>query len=117
MSKKHMKNHIPLLHTLNQLTNDQRQIIIDHLDPAACASLTNCVAVVLKKGKQKLKSSKKKACLKRCVHSYKPQFSAILSPSTSVQGRQRALARVGGNPLGFILSAALPIVLEHVLGK
>lgn len=111
MSK--IRHHLPLLHVLKTLKPYQRQIIIDHLDDDSCDSLTYCLSTVVKQV-DKLKSKKK---LQGCVKANKKQFCKILSPAKTKklrQGKKRALTQVGGNPLGLILSTAIPLLLSLI---
>lgn len=110
---KRLKETIPLIEILKELKPYQRQILIEHLDDNACNHLEECLTTVLKKGKNS--SYKKK--IEHCVNENRKIFDNILRRRKSKKHQRKLLARVGGNPLGFILSAALPLLVDLVTKK
>ena len=119
MSK--LKNHIPLFQILKELKEHQRQIILDHLDQQSCDSLSACIAHVLKNGTKVLSEEQRKH-LSKCFKQNKPQMKRILSVLKKPTSRQhavkkRALARIGGGPMGAVLRAAIPILVQLISGN
>lgn len=110
---KKLKETIPMLEILKELKPYQRQIIIEHLDDGACESLQECLTTVLKKGQ----NSTYKKKISKCINENRKTFEHILAVKKNKKNQRKLLARVGGNPLGFILSAAVPLLLDLVLKK
>ena len=110
------KKHIPLFQILKELKPYQRQIILDHLDNDSCESLSYCIATVLKSKNKKISDQNKKE-LGSCIKDNKSLIIRILKEGKGSSHRQhlskkRALAKIGGNPLGLILTTAIPILME-----
>jgi len=55
--------------------------------------------------------------IEQCVNENRNVFDKILKTRKNKNNQRKLLARVGGNPLGFILSAALPMLLDLVVKK
>ena len=107
-----LRRHIPLLQVLKELTGYQRQIVMDHLDLSSCNALAHSVSTVLHKGQSSVKNKKRIA---RLIRANKSLFSDIVGTricKKNCQKKKRALARVGGNPLGAILSTGIPLLLS-----
>lgn len=108
---KHLREQLPLLQVLSELKGYQRQIIIDALDSKGCAALKSCLKLVATKG-SKLGCANK---LRKCVSANRKSFDNILYKKGRSQSvTRREIARVGGNPLLFILSAAIPLILDLI---
>ncbi len=110
-----VRHHLPLLAVLKHLTPDQRQIIIDHLDHAACDSIGNCFTKVMKHQRTRGKAKDKK--LVALVRENERLISQALVTAKSLRSRvakRSALAKLGGNPLGFILATALPLLVDLI---
>lgn len=107
---KGLKDKIPLFHVLRELKPYQRQLILDHLDSKSCRSIISCVKCVLKAGKSK---KSKDVQLQKCIKQHHQVFAKLLSSSKKgKKSSARMLARVGGNPLGLILGAAIPLIMN-----
>ena len=110
-----IRKHIPLLQILKELKEHQRQIIIDHLDLSACSSLTKCISTVLM-GDKKIHPNQRKIIAK-LIKTNKTDLRKILGKKPSAKNHQkvkRDLARIGGNPLMFLLSAGIPLLLDLI---
>ena len=101
------KKIITLLQVLKELKGYQRQIILDHLDDASCAAVSESILYLLKKG------ASKDSKLKRCMSQNKVCLRSIIN-NKSTKKRKRALAKVGGGPLGFMLSSVLPLLVNLI---
>lgn len=108
------KEYVPLMHVLRKLSNEERQIILSHLDHKSCDQIRGCVGKVLKR-KNKL-DSRTREKLKQCIRENEHDFETIFS-SRSEPVRRRAIARVGGNPLALLLGVGLPMLLDLILKK
>ena len=111
MKRVEAETHLPLIHVLNEMKDYQRQIVVDHLNPKAVKCLKNCVSMVLKK-KSKTKKTGKNQKLQKHIQENQHVFKHLLSPSK--RNTNRMLARVGGSPLGMILSAAIPLLMSLI---
>lgn len=107
-----IKNHMALFHVLHKLKNFERQIILDHLDSTACDSLSNCIKIVLKK-KKKL-SPAQKAKVKKIISDHRQTFDNVLNKKRK---RKRDLAKLGGFPFAFLLSTAIPLLINLLKKK
>ena len=105
---KSLQTNIPLFQVLRELKDHQRQIIIDHLDAKSCNALVECVKCVLKRGPKK--KGKRQTKLRACIKQYHKDFAHILGKRQS----SRQLAKVGGFPLGLILSTAVPLLMSFL---
>ena len=97
------------MHVLRKLPNEDRQIVLSHLDHKSCDQIKTCVGKVLKK-KSKL-DVKVRERLKQCIRDHETDFNTIFS-SRSQPIRRKAIARVGGNPLALLLSVGLPMLMN-----
>ena len=124
---KSIKHHLPLLSVLQNLATYDRQILVDHLDKDACDALRFCLTKVLQEGKKKNKNKKKKKktdsnLITKLVRGNQNNFEQILGLGTkkkknlSYKQKGLALAKIGGNPLAFILSSAIPLLLNLIKG-
>lgn len=108
-----VKQHLPLLSVLRKLGQDERQIVVDHLDKNACNTLQFCLSKVLKEGKKSKKTAK---LMTKLVRENKKNFETILGlgkkKKLSHKQKRLALAKIGGNPLALILSTAVPLLLN-----
>jgi len=112
-----LRKHIPLFQVLKELKDYQRQIIVDHLDDSTCKSLANCIASVLRKSRRI--SHHQKQQIKRAVRIHQKFLKKIISaegsPKNSGSKRLKtSLTRIGGEPLGLLLSTAIPLLVEFL---
>ena len=107
MSRKR-KRSIALLHVLHQMTPGNRQIILDHLNSEAVNAVIGCLLCVLK-NKNKVGQS---TTLTSCISSHSKHIGRLLSSKASDKTKKRKLAQFGGNPLGLIISAAIPLLMS-----
>lgn len=113
---KEMRDHIALFQTLKELKPYQRQIIVDHLNPKACECLQECVRLVMKTGVKRTKKKKPTALMQKFQKAVKQNptlFKHLLSRGKAGQV-PRQMAQVGGFPLGFILSTAIPMLMNLI---
>ena len=110
-----VKHHIPLFQVLKELKPYQRQIILDHLDNTSCKSVASCVASLLKKSSKVSPQQKKAIAL--AVKAQKNHFEKIISPGKNSKQLKKDLTRVGGGPLGLILGAAIPLLVDLIARK
>ena len=105
-------DHLPLLQVIMELPEDQRLIVLEKLDPKAQKALESCVKVYFslppKKNKEQFKNLRK---------TYGRPLKSIISRSGNRISRRKALISMGGNPLAYILSAVLPILISEVAAR
>ena len=107
---KSSKKYIPLLQILSEMKGYQRQIILDHLDNESCVAVSDSILHLLKKTKNNNPS------IKKCVAENKRCFKSILNDKNKKK-KKRALAKVGGGPLGLILSSVVPLLVDLIVKK
>ena len=103
------KKYIPLLQILSEVKGYQRQIILDHLDHESCSALSDSILHLLKK-------TSNNAPIKKCLAENKQCFKSILNGKNKKK-KKRALAKVGGGPLGLILSSVIPLLINFIAKK
>ena len=106
------KKALPLLKILQDLPDDHRQIVIDHLDEKTCESVIDCIKRVVKSGK-KLKSNQE---LREFILKNQHQIQRLLTnKGGSFTRRRRSLAQFGGGPLALVMSFAVPLIVDHII--
>lgn len=114
---KKQSKYIPLYHILGELHPVKRQILLDHLDTQSCNALCkdlNHLMVEAIKTKSKISKSTFND-IKSHIAKNKPQFKAIVNPSSKSKQKKKALLLIGGGPLALLLSALVPFVLGQVV--
>lgn len=106
---------LPLLGVLKNLKAADRIIILAHLDDLSRDSLYETINRVLSQSSP-LPSSKKKLIRKK-LWSHREDLRYLTSKkSKSKREKKRRLVHMGGNPLGYLLKAAVPLLL-NLYGK
>lgn len=101
---------LPLLQVLRELSPKQQSIILGHLDDKSCATLCTTIRRVIQSKKL---SDPEKRNLQRVLSSHKHCLRSLCnSKSVHSSSRRRNLQKLGGNPLLYILSTAIPLLLD-----
>jgi len=111
--RKYLKRMLPLLQTIKDFKPKQRRsILLNHLDDEACETIYEAVANVLKNERV---DPKTRLRLKKKLAAHKNDLRYLASPSKKPALKKKKLAKMGGFPLTAILSAAIPLLLSHIL--
>ena len=106
---------LPLLGVLKNLKPADRIIILAHLDDLSRDRLYETINQVLSQSSP-LPSSKKKL-LKRRLWAHRENLRYLTSRKRrSSKEKRRRLVHIGGNPLGYLLKTAVPLLL-NLYGK
>lgn len=108
--------HVPLLKTLQELNNNQRSIILSHLDNTACESIYGCIKKILKTNNKVHKNKSSFTSIRSKLKNDKEILRCLSSKCYSKRAnvkKRKKLAQVGGS-VGFIISLALPIILDLI---
>ncbi len=105
---------LPLLGVLKNLKAADRIIILAHLDDLSRDSLYETINRVLSQSSP-LPSSKKKL-LKKKLWPHRDDLRYLTSQKKSNREKKRRLVHMGGNPLGYLLKTAVPLLL-NLYGK
>lgn len=116
MLRQNLKKNLNLYKSLKKLKPDEFNHVIDHLDNNSIDSICECVYNILfvdwnlpKSKRKHLKHSiHKHCCIKR--------LKRISNKSIPIESRRKAL-RQEGKGLGFILSAAIPLLTNLLFKK
>ncbi len=109
---KSLRKHLPLFYVLSELKDYQRQIIINALSNDADKAIIESISFLLKNGK---KLPVKKS-ISRCVRDNKTDIQCLLNKNKqAAKLYKKKLTKLGGNPIGFILSAVLPLILNKLI--
>lgn len=109
ISKKKLRIALPLLQILSILPPKSREIIVKHLNTDACEILYTSVCNtlynrdLLNKGELRIK-----------LNPYKNNLRYIINENKKSNLRHKKLIQIGGNPLGLILGATLPILFNYL---
>jgi hypothetical protein len=115
--KKKLKQLLPLLKTLQGVkTSDNRSILLSHLDDEACEALYETIYNVIANDKLGPKERKK---LRKALwaHQEPIHFLTKNGKKFTRKLKRKKLASMGGNPLGVILAAAIPLITNLLFKK
>ena len=108
-SHKRLRKVLPFLQVLRELRPQQRSILLSHIDDESCEMVYEAVANVLKNSKV---TSAQRRRLKKALEPHKKCLRTLISNKSSRSAKRKNLLAVGGFPIGMILSAALPLLLN-----
>ena len=103
---------IPLFKVIKDLKPEKRAIILASLNNNSCSALIKCIKKVLQNKKFK---SGARARIKKLLLPQK-QILRQLITSKKIKQKKELLPQVGGS-LGFILAAAIPLLLDLARAK
>ncbi len=107
--KKHVL--LPLLQTLLGMTPSQRTIIIAHLNEETQDLLMETIKYVMFMGRKKLPQDKLEN-LGEALAENKCDLRYVCDKGKDCRRRRQRMRRMGGFPLGLILSTAIPMLLN-----
>ena len=102
---------LPLMQTLVGMTPSQRTIIMHHLDDTSQDMLLDVVQYVLSSSENKLPKEKVQG-LSEILSEHKCDLRYMCNNKKSCKLRRRKMKQMGGFPLGLVLSAAIPMLLN-----
>ncbi len=107
---------LPLLHILqSSLSEDERQIVLDHLDQRTTDYIAEHVVRPVLSAQISL-SPELNDRVKDSIRTYTPSFEMLLS-TASFKKRRRALAQIGGETLSLFLEARIPPLASQLKKK
>jgi len=118
--KQHSQSFLPFLSALKKLSPDDRVIVLSHLDFKTRDALYKTIVAVLRSRRIPLPRRKE---LKVQLSPYKQELRQISrqygrgrtkKPKRKTVNQQ--LARLGGEPLGIVIDAAIPLLLNVFSG-
>jgi len=110
---KEIRDHLPLLKLLYDLSEDNRLIILDKLNPTSQRVLEKCIKIFFldqhsaQKLKLKLKLNKSGENAIKCLQ----------CKTTPYAQRKKALIHIGGGALSAILATVIPMLITELLPK
>lgn len=93
----------------------QRITLLSHLDKDTVLALLDALLVILKKEQMLTPTMRRR--LNSLVDKHQSEFKRIANRSTDWKTARESLMRIGGFPLGFLLSMIVPAVLGQLLKK
>lgn len=109
ISKKKLQHVLPMLDTLKKVSSKQRPILLSHFDDASCSAIYETVHNVIHNPKVNSKCQKR---LKKSLYPYKKDLRYLANKKHSNKSKKKRLIRMGGFPIGAVLSAAIPLLLN-----
>ncbi len=110
-SKKALKKILPFLQVLKDIKPVQRKILLAHLDDQSLNNICEATSNVLHNPNL---TSKQKTRLRRYLNPHKSSIRYLSRKKTTVKNKKKKLFEIGGNPLAFILSAAIPLLIDAI---
>ncbi len=111
-SNKHQKvirDLLPMLQVLKAIKPDDRVILLNHFNDEAKDNIYKTITHVLNSDGV---SRSRKRLLRNKLAPYKKTLNYFISPRSTPQGRRRRVVQLGGNPLSYVLSTALPMFVN-----
>ena len=100
---------------LRRLPAAERTVLVSHLEDRSIGGLCEIIQELIHGGETKLTNSQLSK-LRRGLTPSKEDLS-LLCRTKSPATRRRKLQALGGNPLGLILTTALPLLLNTIFGR
>lgn len=111
-SGKHQKvirDLLPMLQVLKSIKPDDRIILLNHFNDEAKDNIYKTINHVL--NSDVVRGGRKKR-LRNKLAPYRKSLEYLSSPRSTVQGRRRRVVQLGGHPLSYVLSTALPMFVN-----
>jgi hypothetical protein len=110
---KRLRTILPFLQTMKELKPAQRGIMLAHLDDNSCQILCEAAANVLTNPR----ITKQRKKLREALLPHKKILRTLATTNgRNVGFKRKTLYKLGANPLGYILSAAVPLLLDLLRG-
>lgn len=106
---KKIKKLLPFLQTMKEMRPAHRTIMLNHLDDESAENICEAAANVLRNDNL---TQKQKTRLRRYLNPHKSTLRYITKKQVSIKNKKKKLSQIGGNPLSFILSTAIPLLLS-----
>jgi len=101
---------IPFVKTLASIKNpDHRCILMSHLDLDSCELIYETIFNVIS---NKSIPVKKRQQLQKVLQPHQNNLRYMANKNNKATLKKKRLTQIGGNPLGIILSTAIPLLLE-----
>ena len=104
---------LPFLQTLMGMTPAQRTIILGHIDDKSYEMLYDTVMYVLTTGRRKLSDDDGEK-VRRLLGEHKCDLRYLCNHKKAKTLKKKRLMRMGGFPLGVIVSTAIPLLTSLV---
>ena len=104
---------LPLLQSLISMTPGQRTIILNHLDETTLDKLVEVSEYVLTASRQQLPKDKVDGLSSNLLE-HKCDLQYKCNHKKSHKLRRQRMKKMGGFPLGLILSAAIPMLMNLI---
>ena len=114
ISKKKLEKSLPFLKLLSRVSDEDRVILIQHLNKDTCDVVCQCVHNTIKN--PNILANDRQAISQK-IGSKKDIIRYLSDASRPVHVRQKKLSQLGGNPLGLILSVAIPLLIDFLFKK
>lgn len=105
---------LPLLGVLKKLNSSERVIILSHLDSVSRDKLYETINLVLSSSSN-LPANKKRQ-LRKKLWNYRDDLRFLSRKKRSPREKRRRLLQMGGNPMGYLLKTAIPLLLNLYSG-
>lgn len=109
ISRKKLQTAYPLVKLLLRLNSQDRQHLLQYLNSEACDVICECIHNSITNKDLKCRKS---LCEK--TKSEKDTIRYLVNPKHKVDIKRKKLVQIGGNPLGLILSVALPLLAQFL---
>ena len=106
---KQKKIILPLLNVLKKLPQDERVILMSHLDDVTRDAIYTAIASVLRSSEVPLR---KRLFLKTKLEPYKDDLRFLADERKSGKLKKKRLVQLGGAPIGHVLKTAIPLLLN-----
>ena len=113
-NSKKLSKLLPFLKVLNDINGQNRTILLSHINSESCSDLCETISNVLKN--PSMGESERKR-LRKMLSPHKQCLRSLVKKNQSVKQKQKKLQKIGGSPLGVILSSAIPLLLDILVKR
>lgn len=107
--QKIIRQLLPMLQVLKQMKASDRIILLSHLDDYSKDAIQKTISHVLTS--DAVPRRKRKLLIDKLAP-YKKRIMYLNSPRASSVGKRKTVVQLGGDPLGYVLNAALPLFVN-----
>jgi len=105
-----MQELLPLLEVIRSLKDEQRVIVLAHLNDVSLDGIYRAITETLQTERIPIK---KRVKLRSQLEPYKNEFRTLSGVSKGTpRMKKRALMQVGGGPMSYLLKEAVPFLLD-----
>lgn len=114
MKRQEVKKYIPLLKIIKKLKNDEKRVLVKHLDSRSI----ECLSCVFRNAiANPTLGAEQQEHLRQRLWDKRNDVRFIANAKKSADAKKRRLSQLGGNLLGLIIGQLLPLVASLLTSK